>query len=88
MMKRTARCSKSCRTIRSVGRSCVERAERGRFRWGASGRGKSGGVRVIYFYSPAPVRCYMLFIFAKNEQSDLKSEQHRLLRDYIQQHLK
>lgn len=59
-----------------------------KIRWAPSGRGKSGGVRVIYYDSPAPGRCYMLFIFAKNEQSDPTSEQRSLLRAYIQQHLK
>jgi hypothetical protein len=36
-----------------------------------SARGKSGSFRYIYLYLPHAGRIHLLFLFAKNEQSDL-----------------
>lgn len=46
-----------------------------KLRWGASGRGKRGGVRVIYYWAVEPPVCYMLYVYAKNEQGDLTAAQ-------------
>ena len=48
-------------------------------RWGVEGRGKRGGLRVIYFWEKARATCYMLFLYRKNEQGDLTSTQVRTL---------
>lgn len=40
-------------------------------RWGRRGKGKSGGVRVIYFYLVAPGRIYMASIYAKGRKDTL-----------------
>lgn len=40
-------------------------------RWGARGRGKSGGVRVIYYWATAAAQIYLLTIYGKSERSDL-----------------
>ena len=48
-------------------------------RWGVEGRGKRGGLRVIYFWEKARATCYMLFLYRKNEQGDLASAQVRTL---------
>jgi hypothetical protein len=48
-------------------------------RWAAKGKGKSGGVRVITFYSGASVPVFLLTIFGKNEKADLtKGERNEL----------
>ena len=39
-------------------------------RWRRQGKGKSGGVRVIYYYWVAGSKAYMLSVCAKSEQSD------------------
>jgi hypothetical protein len=44
-----------------------------------SGRGKRGGLRVIYFWKPGEATCYLLFIYAKNEQGDVTPAQARAL---------
>jgi mRNA-degrading endonuclease RelE of RelBE toxin-antitoxin system len=50
-----------------------------KIRWGVDGRGKRGGVRVIYFWEKAKVACYMLFLYRKNQQGDLTAVQVRTL---------
>ncbi len=35
------------------------------------GKGKSGGLRVIYFYQASPETIYMLTVYPKSEQEDL-----------------
>ena len=42
-----------------------------KLRWGRGGRGKSGGVRVIYYYHSELMPLYLLTLFAKNEQANL-----------------
>jgi hypothetical protein len=43
-----------------------------KFRWAASGKGKRGGVRVIYFFHVTPAVVYLLTAYAKAEREDLK----------------
>ncbi len=59
-----------------------------KLRWGVRGRGKRGGVRVIYYWSPAQETTYMLFAFAKARQSDLTSKQLQILRKVVREELK
>ena len=50
-----------------------------KLRWGRGGRGKSGGVRVIYYYHSVLMPLYLLTLFAKNEQDNLsKAERNDL----------
>jgi mRNA-degrading endonuclease RelE of RelBE toxin-antitoxin system len=55
-----------------------------KLRWSAVGRGKRGGVRIIYFYHPASARILLLFAFAKNERSDLTASQREKLRRIVE----
>ena len=46
-----------------------------KLRWAAQGRGKSGGVRVIYYYHNGTVPLFLLTVFGKGEKANLsKSE--------------
>jgi hypothetical protein len=49
----------------------------------ASGRGKRGGARVIYYWVVAKDQIYMLLAYAKNAQEDLTEEQLKALRTLI-----
>ncbi len=50
-----------------------------KLRWGRSGRGKRGGVRVIYYYHSELMPLYLLTMFAKNKQDNLsKAERNEL----------
>jgi hypothetical protein len=51
-----------------------------KLRWGALGRGKRGGARVIYFWHAPSETILMLFAYSKNEREDLTSAQREALR--------
>lgn len=46
-------------------------------------RGKSGGFRVCYYYLALKERIYLLLIFAKNEQENLKLDEKKILKDLV-----
>ena len=46
-------------------------------RFGAKGKGKSGGVRVIYYFYDRDMPIYALLIYGKNERADLTPEQRK-----------
>jgi hypothetical protein len=50
-----------------------------KLRWARDGRGKSGGVRVIYYFHSEAMPLYLLTMFAKNERANLsKAERNEL----------
>ena len=49
-------------------------------RWAAQGRGKRGGVRVIYFYASARQQIRLLLIYRKGLKDDLSASEKKLLR--------
>ncbi|HJS36515.1 MAG TPA: type II toxin-antitoxin system RelE/ParE family toxin [Burkholderiales bacterium] len=50
-----------------------------KLRWARGGRGKSGGVRVIYYFHSDRMPLYLLTAFGKNERSNLsKAERNEL----------
>jgi mRNA-degrading endonuclease RelE of RelBE toxin-antitoxin system len=42
-------------------------------RWSAGSRGKSGGVRVIYYWVNAADQIFLLTLYGKNEKADLSA---------------
>lgn len=42
-----------------------------KLRWGIGGRGKSGGVRLVYYYYDSSIPLFMITLFAKNERANL-----------------
>ena len=50
-----------------------------KLRWSAQGKGKSGGVRVIYYYHNESMPLFLLTVFGKGEKANLsKSERNEL----------
>jgi hypothetical protein len=50
-----------------------------KLRWAAGGRGKSGGVRLVYYYYDQDMPLFMITLFAKNEKSNLsRTERNEL----------
>ena len=48
-------------------------------RYAAKGKGKSGGVRVIYYFFDEENPLYAIFLYGKNEQANLTSEQKKAI---------
>jgi hypothetical protein len=55
-----------------------------KIRWGAEGRGKRGGVRVIYFQRVQVALIWMLTIYAKNEAETISARVLRRIRQEIE----
>jgi hypothetical protein len=53
-------------------------------RWGRPGGGKSGGVRVIYYFAPVPDAVYFLAIYPKNEQENLSNADKKIIRQIVE----
>ena len=50
-----------------------------KFRWASGNKGKSGGVRVIYYFHNASIPLFLLSVFGKNEKANpSKSERNEL----------
>ena len=54
-----------------------------KLRWPGSGRGKRGGIRVIYYLWRGDTT-FLLFAYPKNQQEDLTPTQAKLLRNLIE----
>jgi len=59
-----------------------------KLRWSASGRGKRGGARVIYYWLVFPEVILMLFAYPKNERDDLTPDQLKQLKKIVEGELK
>jgi hypothetical protein len=53
-------------------------------RWATQGRGKRGGLRIIYYYLVGRDQFYMLLIYGKSEQDNLSPEQLRTLKRAVE----
>ena len=51
-----------------------------KIRWKAGGKGKSGGVRIIYFYVDEAAQFRMLLIYKKGIKDDLTPKEKALLK--------
>ncbi len=48
-------------------------------RWFRSGSGKSGGLRIIYYYHGNVMPIYLLTLFGKNEKCNLVKDEKQIL---------
>jgi mRNA-degrading endonuclease RelE of RelBE toxin-antitoxin system len=55
-----------------------------KMRWAASGRGKRGGARIIYYYAVSNERILLLDIYPKNEKNDLTANELENLKKVLQ----
>lgn len=52
-----------------------------KLRWSRGSRGKSGGVRVVYYFHDERIPLYLLTVFGKGEQANLsKADRNELAR--------
>jgi mRNA-degrading endonuclease RelE of RelBE toxin-antitoxin system len=54
-----------------------------KLRWRAKGRGKRGGIRILYYWAVKHDQILLLDLFAKNEDDDLTSKQYKVLVAYL-----
>lgn len=52
-------------------------------RWAIGGKGKSGGIRVIYYYIIPQTKIFLMSMYRKNEVSDLTQKEIRILKDIV-----
>ncbi|NOX26898.1 MAG: hypothetical protein GXP21_01660 [Gammaproteobacteria bacterium] len=53
-------------------------------RWKLEGSGKSGGVRVIYYWAVSADQIRMLYVYKKSRQTDLSPDQVVILKDIVE----
>jgi mRNA-degrading endonuclease RelE of RelBE toxin-antitoxin system len=58
-----------------------------KLRWNITGQGKSGGVRVIYYWVVTQDRIFMIYMYAKSKQDNLSSEQLKALKKTVEKEL-
>ncbi len=59
-----------------------------KIRWKIRGRGKRGGLRLIYYWDVEDDTIYMLLIYQKSKQEDLTQNQLKTLRSLVKELLK
>ena len=55
-----------------------------KLRWAGSGRGKRGGLRVIYYWRKHAGEIWMLTLYAKNEAENIPAHVLRAIREEIE----
>ena len=56
-----------------------------KLRWARGSKGKSGGIRVIYYFHSPKMPLYLLAAFGKNEKANISSEEKRLLSKLVKE---
>jgi hypothetical protein len=61
-----------------------------KLRWGDKrrGKGRRGGLRIIYYYFPSDQQIWLMTLYDKNEASDLTSKEKKALQAAIAAELK
>lgn len=55
-----------------------------KLRWSRGSRGKSGGVRVVYYYHDERIPLYVLTVFGKGEQANLSKAERNELAHFVE----
>lgn len=56
-----------------------------KLRYGVQGRGKSGGIRVIYYWVKDNHLIYMLVAYPKSKKDDLTDKETAILREFVKE---
>ena len=52
---------------------------------GAKGKGKRGGVRVVYYYGGDHMPIFLIAIYAKNEKIDMTAAEKKASKKFVQE---
>jgi hypothetical protein len=55
-----------------------------KLRWAGSGRGRRGGLRVIYYWQTADDQIWMLVVYPKNDKDDLSRDELKELKRLVE----
>lgn len=55
-----------------------------KLRWSLKNKGKRDGIRVIYYWQTSVTQIYLFTLYAKNEMSDLSSDQKKVLKKMLE----
>ena len=56
-----------------------------KLRWAKSGSGKSGGIRVIYYFHSDIMPLYLLTVFGKNEKANISMKEKQMLSKLVKE---
>jgi len=56
-----------------------------KLRWSIPGKGKRGGIRVIYYWYTSQSKILMLYAYSKRKQEDLTTEQLKILKNLLEE---
>ena len=56
-----------------------------KIRWISGGKGKRGGLRVIYYWIAVDHKIYLLYAYSKSKQEDLAPDQIKVLKRLIEE---
>ncbi|MFA5287548.1 MAG: hypothetical protein WC394_04705 [Candidatus Omnitrophota bacterium] len=56
-----------------------------KLRWAIPGKGKRGGLRIIYYWYTEDEKIYMLLSYKKSAQGDLTKAQLKILMEYVKE---
>jgi hypothetical protein len=59
-----------------------------KIRWALRGKGKRGGLRLIYYWDAGEDVIYFLYLYPKNQQANLRPNQLKQLKQAIEEDLK
>jgi hypothetical protein len=59
-----------------------------KLRWRSEGKGKCGGMRIIYYWFISEHEILMLYLYKKNRQADLTAEHVKILTTIVEKELK
>jgi mRNA-degrading endonuclease RelE of RelBE toxin-antitoxin system len=71
-------------TLRQLGSVIKDTNGLRKFRWGAKGKGKRGGVRVIYYYGGDHMPLFLIALYAKNEKADLTAAEKKAAKKLVE----
>ena len=54
-----------------------------KLRWARDGSGKSGGVRIVYYFHDERIPLYLLTIFGKNEKTNISQAERNALAQLV-----